>query len=315
VLNFTRLIVIVILLIPPFGLGILSLTDIPVPMPLLVVTLGSSLLSVILWGMLSARYSKLFQLAGIINKALERDKEQHDVLVEPLLAGAMPDDIVYQALEELATRLCDRRRQIKDSLDKISGILITLSQYRPLEFSADEFDLPDQDDRTLLLGSLCQLITAMQQSKQRGDVFANVLRESPIAMLITDAEYKIRSLNPAAEKLFGYKLHRLMHHSFTELFIDPPIKEHQSHLRQIVLPGKVALEALQNGKQEVFTTISTGYGKIQLIGLRASFGANCLFVIRERSKDKVQLEISGPETLHLDGMAVTIPIPAPMLST
>ena len=95
-LNFIRLIVIAILLIPPFGLGILSLTDIPVPMPLFVVTVGASLLSVMLWAMLSARYSKLYQLAGVINKALERDKEQYDALVEPLQASAMPDDNVYQ---------------------------------------------------------------------------------------------------------------------------------------------------------------------------------------------------------------------------
>lgn len=315
VLNFIRLIVIGILLLPVIGLGILSLMNIHTPTELFVVLIGASLASIVLWSIFSSRFVRLYQLADIINEALEADQEKHEALVERLHTRAMPSDPLYQAIEGLADRLCSRRRQIRESLDKISGILITLSQYRPLEVHAEEFDLPDKNDRTLLLGSLCQLITAMQQTKQRGDVFANVLRESPIAMLITDAGYKIRTLNSAAEKLFGYKLHRLMNHSLMELFIDPPIKEHQSHLRQIVLPGKVALEALQNGRQEVFTTISTGYGKVQLIGLRASFGAHCLFVIRERSKDKVTLEVSDPETIHLDGITATIPNPAPVLST
>ncbi|HQR09320.1 MAG TPA: PAS domain S-box protein [Gemmatales bacterium] len=310
-----RLIVIGILLLPSIGLGILSLADIHVPTELFVVTIGASLVSIVLWAVFSSRFTTLYRLAELVNEALDHHQEQHDALVEPLQARAMPNDPIYQALVDLADRLSERRRQIRTTVDKLGGILITLSQNKALEMNTGEFDLPDADDRTLLLGSLCQLITSMQQSRQRGDVFANVLRESPIAMLITDSAYKIRSLNPAAEKMFGYKLQQLLNHSLMELFIEPPIKDHQSHLRQIVLPGKAAIAALQNGRQEVFTTISTGYGKVQLIGLRASFGTHCLFVIRERSKDKVDLEVNGPETIHLDGATATIPMPAPMLSS
>lgn len=313
-LTFIRLIVIGILLLPSIGMGILSLADVHVPTELFVVTVGASLISIVLWAVFSSRFTTLYRLAESINEALDQNQERHDALVEPLQKRAMPNDPIYQALLDLAERLSERRRQMRDTVDKLGGVLITLSQNKPLEMNTGEFDLPDSDDRTMLLGSLCQLISSMQQSKQRGDVFANVLRESPIAMLITDSSYKIRSLNPAAEKLFGYKLQQLLHHSLMELFIDPPIKDHQAHLRQIVLPGKNALLALQKGRQEVFTTISTGYGKVQLIGLRASFGTHCLFVIRERSKDKVDLEVSGPETIHLDGVSATIPMSAPVLS-
>jgi len=315
VLTFIRLIVIGILLLPSIGMGILSLADIHIPTELFVVTVGASLVSIVLWAIFSSRFTTLYRLAELINEALDRNQEKHDALVEPLQARAMPKDPIYQALVDLAERLSERRRQMRDTVDKLGGILITLSQNKPLEMNTGEFDLPDSDDRTMLLGSLGQLITSLEHSRQRGDDFANVLRQSPITMMITDSTYKIRSLNPAAEKMFGYKLQQLLHHSLMELFIDPPIKDHQSHLRQIVLPGKAALHALRNGRQEVFTTISTGYGKVQLIGLRASFGTHCLFVIRERSKDKVDLEVSGPETIHLDGESATIPMSAPVLSS
>lgn len=314
-LTFIRLIVIGILLIPVIALGILGLADVPVPTELFVVTIGASLAAIMLWAMFSARFTTLYVMADILNNALHKDQEQKEALVDPLNARAMPTDPIYLAFEELADRLCARRRQIRETLDKICAIIITLSQNKQLEFTAGDFDIPDQDDRTLLLGTLCQLITSMQQTRQRGDIFANVLRESPIAMLITDANYKIRSLNPAAEKMFGYKLQQLVNHSMMELFVDPPIKDNQSQLRQVVLPGKAALAALQNGRQEVFTTIGTGYGKMQLIGLRASFGTHCLFVLRERSKDKVDLEINGSETIHLDGVGATIPMPVSVLST
>lgn len=313
-LTSIRLIVIGILLLPVIGVSVLSFAGAHVPSPLFAITIGTCLTSIVLWTILSSKFSRLYELANHLNQVLEHDLEQHDTLVKPLKAKAIANDTIYQVLEELAVRLCDRRRQLRETIDKVGGILSCLSQNRPLEVNASEIDVPDQDDRTLLLGSLCQLITSIQQSKQRGDVFASVLRESPIAMLITDPAFKIRSLNPAAEKLFGYKLQKLMNHSLMELFIDPPIKEHQSHLRRVVLPGKEAIQALQTGRQEVFTTINTGYGKVQLIGLRASFGTNCLFVIRERSKDKVDLEIAGPETIHLDGTQVTIPMTAPVLS-
>ncbi|MFT3880521.1 MAG: PAS domain S-box protein [Gemmatales bacterium] len=314
-LTYIRLIVIGILLLPPIGLGILSLADIHIPTELFVVTVGASFVSIVLWTIFSSRFTRLYRIAELLNEALDHGQEQRQAIVDPIQTWALPHDPIYQALHELADRLSERRRQMRDTVDKLGGILITLSQSKPLEMNTGEFDLPDADDRTMLLGSLCQLITSMQQSKQRGDVFANVLRESPIAMLITDSNYKIRSLNPSAERLFGYKLSQLLNHSIMELFIEPPIKDHQSHLRQIVLPGKAALHALQKGRQEVFTTISTGYGKVQLIGLRASFGTHCLFVIRERSKDKVDLEISGPETIHLDGVAATIPMPAPVMNS
>src|SRR5438445_12956953 len=106
--------------------------DTHVPTELFVVLVGASLASIILWAIFSSRFVRLYQLADIINEAIEADQEKHETLVERLHTRAMPSDPLYQALEGLADRLCKRRRQIRESLDKISAILITLSQYRPL---------------------------------------------------------------------------------------------------------------------------------------------------------------------------------------
>lgn len=313
-LNLIRTAVVVVLMLPVLVLGWLSLQDRQAPSELVVATLISSIIALALFLVLTARQGRLEQLATQIRLTLEAGKETHKALVEPVYAKPVHYDEVYRALCDLTEKVVKRREQLRVNLDKVSGILITLSQGRALEIGAGDFDMPDSDDKTLLLGSLCQLITTLQSSRQRGDVFANVLRESPIAMLITDATMKIRSMNPAAEKLFGYTLQQTQHHSIMEFFVPPPIQSHQSHLRQIVLPGHEAIKALQQGRQEVFTTIRSGYGKTQLIGLRASFGQHCLFVIRERSKDKVEIDLQGPDTIHLSSSAPTVPLPVSVAS-
>lgn len=313
-ITLLRVIIIIVLLSPPIALGAMNLFDTHVPVELLIVTITASLMAIICWACLSERFGRLHHHAQVIHQALQKDQETDEALVEPLKAKPVRNDPIYQAMLELAERLSDRRYQIRDTVDKVGGILITLSQNRPLEVNSSEFNVPDQDDQTLLLGSLCQLITSLQQSRQRGDVFANVLRESPIAMLITDAQFKVRSMNPSAEKLFGYSLQQMLNHSMMGFFTPPPLKSNQAHLKKIVLNGEDAIQALKGGRQEVFTTIMTGYGKVHLIGLRASFGTHCLFVIRERSKDKVNADIQGPDTLHLDDAVPTLRMESPVVA-
>lgn len=308
-LNIIRTVVIAVLLLPVLVLGVLSQQDRVLPAELVVVSLIASALSITLWLILTARQARLQRLAQQILDTLAQKKESQEKLVDPLLHNPVRFDTVYDALLQLSKTVVERREQLRVNLDKVSGIMITLSQGRPLEIGADHFDLPDHDDKTLLLGSMCQMISTLQQTRQRGDVFANVLRDSPIAMLITDPALKIRSLNPAAEKLFGYSQQQLIKHSLAEFFIPPPIQSHQSHLKNIVLPGEEAIKALQQGRQEVFTTIRNGHGKTQLIGLRASFSQHCLFVIRERSKDHFHTDINGSDTLHMTGSNHTLPLP------
>lgn len=314
-IHHTRLLIVLVLLSPPLALGVLGLTGTHVSVELIVLTLISSLVAAGCWMMMTQRFIRLQRMTEMLQAALDRDHEKKDAIVEPLLANADNSDPINLTIRDLAERLADRRHQLRDTIDRITGIMLTLCQGRPIEVGAGDFDVPDPEDRTLLLGTFCQLINAMQQSKQRGDVFANVLRESPIAMLITDAHFKIRSLNPAAEKLFGFTLAQLLHHSIKKLFVPPPLKGQHPHLKRIVLDGPAALEALQNGRQEVFTTINTGYGKIQLIGLRASFGSHCLFVIRERSKDKLDPKLSGPDTIRSDDKMSTIPLKSPVATS
>lgn len=311
VINLIRILFAIALLSPPLALCGLSMMGTHVPSELVVMSIMTSLAACGFWLLFTLRFARVHQHALIILEALDKDREVEAALVEPLRKKPVKGDVLYQSLLEMAERLCERRHQMRDTVDKVSIILTTLAQNRPLDVGTGEFDLPDADDRTLLLGSLCQLITSTQHSKQRGDVFATVLRESPIAMLITDSNLKIRSLNPSAEKLLGFTQQKVLQHSITEFFVPPPpLKSHQKHLKKIVLNGEDALEALRNGRQEVFTTINTGHGKVQLIGLRASFGQHCLFVIRERSKEKLDVDVQGPDTIHFEDARPTMPMEA-----
>lgn len=306
---FIRLAVIGVLLLPSMVLGVLWLQGIPLPHEVVVSTLGASLIAIVLWLVILNRQFQLDRLAQHLLEQLNKDKETTAALVEPFQSDTS-NEPVYLAMEALAERLAQRREQLKTNFDKLSGILITLSQNKPIEIGTYDFDMPDSDDRTLLLGSLCQLIHSLQHSRQRGDVFANVLRESPIAMIITQENYRIRSLNPAAERLLGMTLQKASHKNLMKFFVPPPLKSHHAHLKGIVLPIEEAIEALQSGRQEVFTTLRNGSGKTVLVGVRASFGHHCLFMLREKIKHHGQHDQGMPDTIQLDLSETKLPVPA-----
>lgn len=306
---FIRLAVIGVLLLPSVVLGVLWLQGIPLQHEIVVSTLGASLITIILWLVILNHQIQLDRLARHLLKQLNEDKETSEALVEPFQSDTSSEP-VYLAMEALAERLAQRREQLKTNFDKLSGILITLSQNKPIEIGTYDFEMPDADDRTLLLGSLCQLIHSLQHSRQRGDVFANVLRESPIAMIITQDNYRIRSLNPAAERLIGMTLQQASHKNLKKFFVPPPLKSHHAHLKGVVLPIEEAIEALQNGRQEVFSTMRNGDGKTVLIGVRASFGQHCLFMLREKIKDHGQHDHGAPDTIQLDLSESKLPVPA-----
>ncbi|HMP17978.1 MAG TPA: PAS domain S-box protein [Gemmatales bacterium] len=217
---------------------------------------------------------------------LQSQTEDRDHLVTPIQRLSTSGDVMEVVIYQLAERLCKRREQLRSTIDKLNEIMTCVSINKPIEYRAEDFDIPDSDDRTVLLGTLGQLITILKQSRQRGDVFAKVLRESPIAMMITGPKLEIRSMNPAAEKLLGCTQQKVLFRSFTDFFVAPPMKEIEGHFKGIVLPGMQALAELKKGKQEVFTTIRSKDGVLKLIGLRASFGSNCFFVLRERSRER-----------------------------
>jgi PAS domain S-box-containing protein len=300
--------VIGVLLIPTLVLGVLWMQGIALQHEVVVSTLTASLVAILLWLVVLHRQNQLDRLARHVLAQLEKDNETSEAIVEPFQHDTCCEP-VYLAMEALTERLAQRREQLKSNFDKLSGILITLSQNKPVEIGTYDFDLPDADDRTLLLGSLCQLIHSLHHSKQRGDVFANVLRESPIAMVITSDEYRIRSMNPAAEKLLGVTLQQASQKLFLKFFVPPPFKSHHAHLKGIVLPIQEALPALQSGRQEVFTTICDVEGKVKLVGLRASFGHHCLFMLREKVKDHGQND-NMPDTIQLDLSQTNMKVPA-----
>jgi len=273
--------------------------QVQVPSSVLGVTIASSVTAIALWLLLLVRQLRLRRQSQQLLATLQAHVESRDKLLAPLQEVSFRDDPVYRALLEVTERLCKRREQLRSTLDKIGEIMTNVSLNKSIEFKAEDFDMPDTDDRTVLLGTLCQLITTLQQSRQRGDVFAKVLRESPIAMLITGAQLEIRSMNPAAEKLLGCNQQKMLHRSFTDFFVAPPLQERHAHLKSVVLTGSEALAELRNGKQEVFTTIRSRDGVMKLVGLRASFGQNCLFVIRERSREKIDEPSVMPEMLQL----------------
>ncbi|MBL8824993.1 MAG: PAS domain S-box protein [Planctomycetia bacterium] len=284
--NAIRYLITLLLFIPVAVTGLLFLQGNDELQNTLLITYTTSCISIVVWLIYSSRMVKLERHAKTIINAIQSGKENDQAIVEPLQQSAVPFDPIYQALLVVSQKLSERRRQMRDNLDKVGAILVAITHGRPINSDMYEFDLPDADDKTLLLGSLSQMVSTYHHTKHRGDVFAHVLRESPIAMLITDEQYQIKTMNPAAEKLFGSSSQNSAMQNLKDYFVPPPIKNHQQHLKKIVLDGEEALQALQQGKHEVFTTIRTRNGQLHLIGLRASFGQKCLFVIRERSKDK-----------------------------
>jgi PAS domain S-box-containing protein len=295
-LPFVHWLILLALALPALAAGIMSVQQ-PVPLAVIVISCGASAVALAaylfsVW----VQKSKRAVAVAILDK-LKTNIETRDKLVEPLKALAQSSDPGQQVLHLLADRLCRRREQLRSTLDKLNEIMTNVSINKSIEYKEEDFDIPDSDDRLILLGTLGQLISTLNQSRQRGDVFAKVLRESPIAMLITGPRMEIRSMNPAAEKLLGCSQQKVLFRSFTDFFVAPPIKELQSHLKGIVLPGMLALAELKNGSQEVFTTIRSKDGVMKLIGLRASFGSNCLFVMRERSREKQADKSVTPESM------------------
>lgn len=289
---------IVVLALPALAVIILSLQE-PVSSSVLITTVVASLVACALWIVWVVRQYQLKEQCKKLLSLLNDHVESRDKLLQPLQSLETSGDPVARAVYVATERLCKRREQIRSTLDKIGEIMTNVSLNKSIDFKAEDFDMPDSDDRTVLLGILCQLITTLQHSRQRGDVFAKVLRESPIAMLITGPQMEIRSLNPAAEKLLGCSQQKVLHKIFTDFFVAPPLKEQHAHLKNVVLNGHDALAELKNGKQEVFTTIRARDGMMKLIGIRASFGSNCLFVIRERSREKMDEPIVTPEMIQL----------------
>lgn len=286
--NAIRYLITLLLFAPVAVTGLLFLQGNAELQNTLLTTAITSCIAIVVWLIYSSRLVKLERHANTIVHAIQSGKENNKDIVKPLLQSPVPFDPIYRALLEVSQKLSERRRQMRDNLDKVGTILVAITHGRPINPDMYEFDLPDADDKTLLLGSLSQMVSTYHHTKHRGDVFAHVLRESPIAMLITDEDYKIKTMNPAAEKIFGNSWQNSAMQNLKDYFVPPPIKNHQQHLKNIVLDGEDALRTLQEGKQEVFTTIRTHNGQMHLIGLRASFGQKCLFVIRERSKDKSQ---------------------------
>lgn len=286
--NAIRYLITLLLFAPVAVTGLLFLQGTAELQNPLLTTAITSCIAIVVWLIYSSRLVKLERHAKTILTAIRSGNESSQAIVEPLQQSPVLYDPIFQAQLAVAEKLVERRRQMRDNLDKVGAILVAITHGRPINPDMYEFDLPDADDKTLLLGSLSQMVSTYHHTKHRGDVFAHVLRESPIAMLITDEEYKIKTMNPAAEKLFGHSWQNSAMQNLKDYFVPPPIKNHQQHLKKIVLDGEEALRTLQEGKQEVFTTIRTHNGQIHLIGLRASFGQKCLFVIRERSKDKSQ---------------------------
>jgi PAS domain-containing protein len=306
---FLRLAIIGVLLIPSLVIGVLYLQGIPLQHEVVVSTVASSVIAMLLWLVILLRQRQMDRFARHVLIQLENDNETTEALVEPFQLDTC-NEPTYLAMEALAERVALRREQLKTNFDKLSGLLITLSQNKPVEVGTYDFDLPDSDDRTLLLGSLCQLIHSLNHSKQRGDVFANVLRESPIAMIITCSEYRIRSMNPAAEKLLGITLQQATQKLLLKFFVPPPLKSHHAHLKGIVVTITEALAALQGGRQEVFSTVCDMEGKVKLVGLRASFGNHCLFMLREKIKDHGQNDNTIPDTITLDLNQPHLKVPA-----
>jgi PAS domain S-box-containing protein len=85
--------------------------------------------------------------------------------------------------------------------------------------------------------------------------FQLLLERMPIGCVLTDADFKITYLNPAAERLFGFTLPEAQNQSPFELFIPPEASPYVEAIRERMKAGDMAAHALNANRTKDGRTI------------------------------------------------------------
>jgi PAS domain-containing protein len=228
-----------------------------------------------------------------VRQALERDEETKDALVLPLEAipPRCQGSCIAQLVTEYGTRLSQRRVQLRACMSAMMKLFGELADSRLPIPNCPELDSPDRDDWTLLNGSYLQFAQSLLKTRRRAKEFAGFLRELPQAIIVTDGQYKIVSVNDAAELLIGRPARQLQAKPLNRFFADPAFLEDAERYAGRIVPLEEALKELMEGRaEECLTALHGPQGKIQCVALQAKFGACHSFSLRLIKSEQEHLD-------------------------
>ncbi len=230
----------------------------------------------------SLQKTRLDEVCTQVHQALQLNQEDEDHLVRPLQALVQhAPDATLNALLELSKRLSLRRKQMQTNINSVMHLLAEFSDTKQPVPDSFALDLPEEKDAILLLGAYNQFAKTILKTRKRAKEFARYLIELPLPVIVTDKQYRILSVNRAAEKLFGKTGKKLNKKLITTLFADPQELEDNESTLLAQLSAEEALVNLMCGRtEESATSVHNAQGEIFKVAIRAKFGHYHLFCFR-----------------------------------
>lgn len=254
------------------------------------VLLGSLVSTIVIW-LLTRESTQVYQLAILLKSNFLDIHEDHETvsnLFQNQVGGKFRSNAVVEVLRSLCERLTVRRQQIKDSIAAIASNLLVMSDATKKIPPVPGVSIPDENISKMLDSAYRNVSNHLQVIRLREAAFASILRDLPTPLLVTDRSYRVLSTNQAAQKLFGLNNKQLQKSTLSQLFVGPeqlPVSSDPFELR----PHN-ALSAIGNLKRksgtEVNAVVRTALGKPLQVSLRAFFGENFLFNMRDVSEER-----------------------------
>lgn len=160
------------------------------------------------------------------------------------------DEIVHQPLSTLvpAASALDEGRQdmagfLQDQQVSVDGVGRRLSGVRgdysvfPLDFAASSMTLDGEVRYVAVLRDLSAQVAAEQaisearrQLNEVDEMRRVIVHNAPYAIFVLNPQGVIQAVNPAGEKLVGYKAQELVGRSTTQRFFDPELVSERAHM-------------------------------------------------------------------------------------